>query len=94
MSDPVSGTYRSKEEVESHIEHEDPIKILRDRMMEAELLSQAELEALDQEVRSEIDEAMEWADAQPAPEADALYAHVYAEVNEHGRLFFDGSEGR
>ena len=35
MSDPVSGTYRSKEEVTDRIENEDPIKILRDRLFDA-----------------------------------------------------------
>lgn len=92
MSDPVSGTYRSKEEVDEHVEQQDPIKILRDRMMEAGLMDQATLEAIDQEVRAEMDAAVEWADEQPAPEPGALYEHVYAEVNPHGRLFFDGSQ--
>jgi hypothetical protein len=26
------------------------------------------------------------------PGPDALYANVWAEVNEHGRLFFDGRD--
>ena len=45
MSDPVSGTYRSKAEVEKHVEEQDPITILRDRMMDADLLTREELEA-------------------------------------------------
>ena len=90
MSDPVSGTYRSKEEVESHVQEQDPIKILRDRMMEADLLSQAELEAMDAEVRAVCDDAAEFAEASPVPDPSTLYDHVYAEINQHGRLFLDG----
>ncbi len=90
MSDPVSGTYRSKEEVESHVQEQDPIRILRDRLMAADLLTQAELEAMDAEVRAVCEDAAEFADASPLPDPSTLYDHVYAEINEHGRLFLDG----
>ena len=92
MSDPVSGTYRSKEEVDSHVEEQDPIKILKDRLMDAGLLTQEELEALDAEARALTDEAADFADASPLPDASTLYDHVYAEINEYGRLFLDGRE--
>ena len=92
MSDPVSGTYRSKSEVSERTEKDDPIKILRDRLFEAGALDQDGLEAMDKEVRAVVAEAAEFADASPAPEASDLYTHVYAEINEHGRLFFDGRD--
>ena len=90
MSDPVSGTYRSKEEVADRTENADPICILRDRMFSAELLTDEELEAIDKEVRTIVDAAVEFAEAAPEPEVDALYQNVYSEINPHGRLFFDG----
>ncbi len=92
MSDPVSGTYRSREEVDSRTEHADPIKILRERMYEAELLTRDELEDLDAEVRGIVDAAAEFAEDAPEPSPDRLYGHVYSEINAHGRLFFDGRE--
>ena len=92
MSDPVSGTYRSKEEVEAHITQQDPITILRDRMMEAGLLTQEELEAIDAEARAISADAAEFADASATPDPSTLYDHVYAEINEHGRLFLDGRD--
>ena len=90
MSDPVSGTYRSKEEVDHRTEHSDPITILCDRLFAAELLSQQELEAMDAEVRKIVDAADEFAEAAPDPDVADLYDHVYSEINPHGRLFFDG----
>lgn len=93
MSDPVSGTYRSKEEVEAHVQGEDPITILRDRLMGAGLLTQEELEAVDAEARTASDDAAEFADASPLPDPSTLYDHVYAEINPHGRLFLDGRPG-
>ena len=90
MSDPVSGTYRSKEEVDERAENSDPIKYLRDRMFSAALLTGEELEAIDQEVRGIVDAAVEFAEAAPEPEVETLYKNVYSEINPHGRLFFDG----
>jgi len=93
MSDPVSGTYRSKEEVDAHVQGEDPITILRDRLMEAGLLTQEELEAIDAGARAAGEDAAEFADASPLPDPSTLYDHVYAEMNPHGRLFLDGRPG-
>jgi pyruvate dehydrogenase E1 component alpha subunit len=90
MSDPVSGTYRSKDEVDDRKENADPIKLLRDRMFSAELLTVEELEAIDREVRATVDAAVDFAEAAPEPEVDTLYQNVYSEINPHGRLFFDG----
>jgi pyruvate dehydrogenase E1 component alpha subunit len=90
MSDPVSGTYRSREEVDDRTDNSDPIKILRNRMYEAELLTSDQLEILDAEVRSIVDAAAQFAEDAPEPSLDGVYEHVYSEINTHGRLFFDG----
>lgn len=92
MSDPVSGTYRSKEEVAERTENHDPIAILKDRLVAAELLTQAELEAMDTEVRQEVQAAADFAEAAPDPDPATLHEHVYSEINPNGRLFFDGRD--
>jgi pyruvate dehydrogenase E1 component alpha subunit len=92
MSDPVSGTYRSKEEVEKRTEQDDPIRILKDQLFQAGLLDQAGLEAMDAEVRAEVNESAEFADASPLPDPATLYDHSYATINDNGRLFVDGRE--
>lgn len=93
MSDPVSGTYRSKEEVEHRTEEHDPITNLADHLTMAGVLDQDAFEAMDAEVREAVNEAAEFADASPAPDPSALYTNVWAEINPNGRLFFDGREG-
>lgn len=92
MSDPVSGTYRSKDEVQEKVEREDPIRILKDRLLEADLLTQDELEAMDAGVREVVEDAAEFADASPFPDPSELTTHVYSQINEHGRLFLDGRD--
>ena len=92
MSDPVSGTYRSKEEVEQHIRKDDPIRILMKRLLAGGVLGQEGLEAMDAKARAVVDEAAEFADASPPPDPAGLYEHVYSSINEHGRLFVDGRD--
>jgi pyruvate dehydrogenase E1 component alpha subunit len=92
MSDPVSGTYRSRDEVAERTERDDPISLLRDRLFDADMLTEDELQSLDREVRAEVQEAVDYADSAPYPEPSELYTHVYSQVNEHGRLFFDGRD--
>ena len=78
MSDPVSGTYRSKEEVSERTEKDDPIKILRDRLFDAGILTQEALEAMDQEVTGQVQEAADFADAAPAPgSVGALHPRLF-----------------
>jgi pyruvate dehydrogenase E1 component alpha subunit len=90
MSDPVSGTYRSKEEVDKRVHQDDPITNLKDRLMAVGALTQEALEGIDKDVRAIVNEAADFADASPLPPPEMLYEHVYSEINEHGRLFVDG----
>lgn len=91
MSDPVSGVYRTKEDVEREKE-KDPIRAFADVLDEAGLLSQDELEKLDQEVKELAQEAFDWAEEQPDPEPDSLWQDVYRNSEVNGRLFLDGRE--
>jgi pyruvate dehydrogenase E1 component alpha subunit len=92
MSDPVHGVYRTKEEVEEHKQQKDPIRRFIEDLKDGGQLSDAELKAMDEKIRAEVDDAANFAEASPEPGPDALYENVYAEINEHGRLFFDGRD--
>jgi pyruvate dehydrogenase E1 component alpha subunit len=74
MSDP--GKYRTKEEVEEMMRH-DPIlrfgKVLKEKLG----VSEAELEAMDQDVLAQVAEAVRFADQSPWPSPETLYEDVY-----------------
>jgi pyruvate dehydrogenase E1 component alpha subunit len=89
MSDPVHGVYRTKEEVEEK-KLNDPIRIYANLLADLDLLSQAELEEMDEEVKRISEEAAEFADASPEPAAEELYTEIYADEDVAGRLYFDG----
>ncbi len=92
IADPSTGVYRTKEEVEGKMETADPIRLLADRMKAAGLITDEDVDGLDAKAKKAAEAAADYADAQPLPGAEQLYANVYAEINEHGRLFFDGRE--
>jgi pyruvate dehydrogenase E1 component alpha subunit len=78
MSDPLHGVYRTKEEVEEH-KKRDPISQLALKLKEEGVLDQAGLDALDAEVRAEVEEAVRFAEASPDPDPAELTNHVLVE---------------
>ncbi|HEU4698871.1 MAG TPA: pyruvate dehydrogenase (acetyl-transferring) E1 component subunit alpha [Gemmatimonadales bacterium] len=87
MSDAISGTYRTKEELESERKR-DPIAVWSQRLMAEGVMTEEEIRALDAEVQAEVEDAVKFADESPEPAPEALYTDVYAPVNaaaEEGR---------
>jgi pyruvate dehydrogenase E1 component alpha subunit len=78
MSDAAHGTYRTKDEVEEY-RRRDPIKLLADRMRGTGQLDDAGWDALEAEVKAEVEDAYHFAEESPDPDLSELYAHVYAE---------------
>jgi pyruvate dehydrogenase E1 component alpha subunit len=75
MGDPLR--YRTKEEVHKWQEN-DPIGILEKRILDEAHATQEEMDALDEEVKSEIAAAVQFAEESPFPELDTLFDHIYA----------------
>ncbi len=78
MSDPLHGVYRTKEEVEEQ-KKRDPISQLALRLKEEGALDQAALDALDTEVRGEVEAAVRFADESPDPDPSELSRHILAD---------------
>lgn len=76
MSDPAHGTYRTKEEVQGERQN-DPIATFSDRLMEQDLLTSAEYNVLDQEAIAASEDAAEFAENSPVPDASVVYENVY-----------------
>jgi len=77
MSDPAK--YRTKEEVEEWMKR-DPIRILANRIYALGIANEAQLQAIDDEAKREVAEAVKFADESPAPAPATLYEHVYCET--------------
>ncbi len=78
MSDPQK--YRSKEEVNEWMKH-DPIEHCMTLIKNHKWLSDKELEEIDQWVKKEVDESVEFAEKSPYPDAHELYEDVYVQTD-------------
>ncbi len=74
MSDPAK--YRTREEVDKMRLDHDPIEQVRNRLLELKV-SEADLKAIDAEVREIVNEAADFAQRDPEPDVAELYTDVY-----------------
>jgi acetoin:2,6-dichlorophenolindophenol oxidoreductase subunit alpha len=70
-------TYRAADEVAKLRATRDPLQIFRQRVTEAALLEAEELDRVDQEVKSHIDQVTTEAKAAPMPTEADLLTDVY-----------------
>ena len=78
MSDAVSGTYRTKDELEENMKR-DPILLLHNKMFEAGELTEGEMHKLDDEAKALAQDAWDFADASPEPPLEKLYTDIYSD---------------
>jgi pyruvate dehydrogenase E1 component alpha subunit len=78
MSDPAK--YRTKEEVQKVRREMDPIDTLAHKLLEAKTVSEDDLKAIDKEVKALANEAAEFAQQSPEPDASELWTDVLLEA--------------
>ena len=79
MSDAVSGTYRTKAELEEYMKR-DPIVLLRMQMQERGELSDEDLRKMDEEIKAVVQDSWDFADQSPEPPLEALYEDVLVDT--------------
>ncbi len=79
MSDAVSGTYRSKDELEENMKR-DPILLLHNMMYEEGEFTEGELKKIDDEAKAIAQDAWDFADASPEPPLEELYTDVLVDT--------------
>ena len=83
MSDAVSGTYRTKEELDENLKR-DPIALLRAEMEKNGEWSAAEMTKLDDELKAIVEDAWQFADASPEPPLASLYEDILVDSSPVG----------
>jgi pyruvate dehydrogenase E1 component alpha subunit len=79
MSDPAK--YRTKEEVSTFKDGQDPIATLK-AMMAKEGIGEDELKDIDKEIKAVVNESADFAQESPEPHEDELWTDILVEVNE------------
>ena len=80
MSDAVSGTYRTKAELEEYMKR-DPIMVLRMQMQDAGEIDDAGMTKLDEELKGVVQDAWDYAEKSPEPPIESLYEDVLVETS-------------
>jgi pyruvate dehydrogenase E1 component alpha subunit len=75
MSDAVSGTYRTKAELDEYLKR-DPINLFRAKLLESGDLSDEQFAAMEQEIKATVQDSWDFADASPEPPLESLYEDV------------------
>ena len=78
MSDPQK--YRTKEEMEAK-KNEDPIVRTRLYLLENDLADDETLDGMDEEVKAEVMDAVQFAEDSPFPDVETMYEDVYAQAD-------------
>jgi pyruvate dehydrogenase E1 component alpha subunit len=76
MRDPAGAVYRTKEEVERE-KQRDPIAMFSERCVKDGALTEADVKIMEKSVSDQVDEAVAFAEASPAPEPPELFTDVY-----------------
>lgn len=82
MSDP--GNYRTRAEIEQHQER-DPIKLFSTSLKEEGVLSDADFQKIEAEVKKQVEEAVRFSEESPLPDPAELYTDIYANPIEPGQ---------
>lgn len=77
MSDPAK--YRSKEEVEEMRSEHDPLDHIRAYILAEKITNEDDLKSLEKEVKDQVSEAAEFAQASPEPQESELYTDILIE---------------
>ncbi|QKG58203.1 pyruvate dehydrogenase (acetyl-transferring) E1 component subunit alpha [Hymenobacter sp. BRD128] len=76
MSDPAK--YRTKEEVEEY-RHRDTIEAVRHTILTHSMATEEELAAIDERIKGQVQESVDFAENSPYPDAAELYHDVYVQ---------------
>lgn len=74
MSDPAK--YRTKEEVEQY-KALDPIEMVRKTILDNKMAPESDLDAIDEQIKIKVAEAVKFADESPYPEPEAAFEDCY-----------------
>src|SRR6476661_6324427 len=79
MSDAVSGTYRTKAELEEYMKR-DPITLLSTHMKENGELTDEQLQQMDTDIKAVVQDSWDFADASPELPIEALWEDVLVDT--------------
>ena len=81
MADPAHGHYRAKSEVDE-AKKRDPLLILKTKLLSERGAAEADFKSFEEEINKTVQEAVDFAEASPAPAVETLSEDVYSDEND------------
>lgn len=78
MSDPQK--YRTKEEV-AEWKDRDPIELIKDRILTQGIATQEELDAIDERIKQQVAESVQFAEESPWPKPEEAFDDIYVQAD-------------
>ncbi|AEE53388.1 pyruvate dehydrogenase (acetyl-transferring) E1 component subunit alpha [Haliscomenobacter hydrossis] len=78
VSDPAK--YRTKEEVQAY-QDRDPIKVTEDKIVSGKIATAEEIQAIKDKIKAEIEDAVQFAEDSPYPDASELFTDNYTDTD-------------
>ena len=75
MSDAVSGTYRTKAELDEYLKR-DPINLHKAKMLDEGIITDADVAQMEKEIKASVQDSWDFADASPEPPPESLWEDV------------------
>lgn len=80
--------YRPKDEIEK--DHaRDPLLVMENILVGEKILTKAEIESTQKEIKKKVDDAADWAETRPLPEISSVTEHVYAPLETYSGFEFE-----
>ena len=80
--------YRPKDEIEK--DHaRDPLLVMETILLGDKILTKAEIESTQKEIKKKVDDAADWAETRPLPEISSVTEHVYAPLETYSGFEFE-----
>lgn len=79
-ADDDHSVYRSKKDIEA-LKDKDPLIIFEEQLINENYLTRDEMSELDKEIKDEVNQATNEAEAMPDPTPESLYEEVWADTN-------------
>lgn len=82
VADANAKKYRTAEEIEQYKAQHDPITLWQQQLIQEKILTEAQIEELDEAAKQEAVASVEFAEASPWPEPATIFTDVYYEVDQ------------
>lgn len=80
--------YRPKDEIEK--DHaRDPLLLMENILLEEKIITRAEVESIQKDIKKRVDDAADWAESRPVPDVSTVHDYIYAPLESYSKFEYE-----